>query len=98
MFLRRKYKKQAYEIAAYHWNKVHLDRGNESEDANVERIKDLVARDIESRRFALGGSSPYNSVLASILITLMIKFAMRCLERWIEKRLFSVSSNYDRQD
>lgn len=98
MFLRRKYKKQAYEIAAYHWNKVHLDRGNESEDANQNRVKELVIRDIESRRFALGGSTPYNSVLTSILITLMIKFAMRCLERWIEKRLFSVSSNYDRQD
>ena len=93
--LRRKYKRIAYETVAYNWNKVNREHPDWSDDRKRAFVRSAVEEQIVSQRTVLSGSDGYGSLIASLILTLMIKFAFRLLDRWIQNRLLSVGSKYD---
>jgi hypothetical protein len=93
--LRRKYKRIAYETAAYHWNKVNREHPDWSEDRKRAKVREAVEEQILHQRSSMGMKDGYGSLITSLLISLMIKFAFRLLDKWIQNRLLSVGAKYD---
>jgi len=82
--LSRKKKRQAEKIAKDNFQRAGSFYGRSPSDQ--ERLaKDWTKDDIEALRDGFG--QQYGSVFTTILISLMLKFAMKLIERWIQKKI-----------
>lgn len=84
--LSRKKRAQAEKIAR---DNFEMAGGYFAAGRDLEKRKKLSQKwtreDIEALRDGFG--QQYGSVLTTILISLMLKFAMKLIERWVEKKL-----------
>lgn len=93
MFLKSKDKQTVRSMAASEWNRVNRESMNLS---NQERVN-LARRRTEERirrRFSRSRTG-YSSIISAIFISLLVRFATKLIERWLEKKLFSVGESGD---
>ena len=84
MVLSKKKKEQAEQIAKANFD--HAGTFYRRDADNHKRLaKEWTKQDIEALKDGFG--KQYGSVFTTILISLMLKFAMRLIERWIEKKI-----------
>lgn len=77
-------KKQAEDIA--YRNYLEASKYYRSDkDRRKKLAKEWTKQDIESLRNGFGRQ--YGSVISSILISLMLRFAFKLLEKWLENKL-----------
>lgn len=83
-------KKRARRIAAVKWNMVNRDYLHMPLGERAKLAKRLAEDDILAGRSSVGGGKGFGSVLTTLIIHLMIKIAIRLIEKWLEEKLFSV--------
>lgn len=85
--LSRNKKKQAEDIAWRNFKEASSHyKSNPSEKRRLAR--EWTQQDLDALKHGFGRQ--YGNVIASILISLMLKFAFKMIERWIEKKLDEV--------
>lgn len=77
-------KKQAEDIAYRNYLEASLYYRSDK-DRIKKLAKEWTKQDIESLRNGFGRQ--YGSVISSILISLMLRFAFKLLEKWLENKL-----------
>ena len=93
MFLGSEDKRSARRIAARVWNEINSEDNSRPPQARLDIAKERVRERIRSHRAMRGGKVGFG--WETIIISLMTRIAIRLLEKWIEKRLFSVSEDGD---
>jgi hypothetical protein len=93
-YLRKKYRRSAYEIAAFHWNEVNREHPDWSDQKKRRFARVAIHRDLADAAETINERDGFGSLLTSIIVSLMVKFAFRLLEKWIQNRLASVGSKY----
>ena len=83
-------KRRAKKIAATNWNMVNRDFLYMPLDKRVEHAKKLIEEDILAGRNSIGNKKGFGSVFTTLLLHLIIKIAMKWIDRWLEEKLFSV--------
>jgi hypothetical protein len=89
--LPKRYRRQAERFAARAWNEVNSEDLTASPERRLEIAKDRVRQRISEKYTKRG----FQSVVSMILVPILIKVAIRMLEKWLEKRMFSVSEDGD---
>jgi hypothetical protein len=88
--LSRKKKQLAEEIALRNYKEASkYYRSDRSQRRKLSH--EWTRQDIEALRAGFGRQ--YGSVLTSILISLMLKFAFKLIERWLEEKLDDLIGN-----
>lgn len=88
MFLGSQDKRSARRIAARVWNEINEEDNARSPDERLRIAKERVRERIRDLRAVRGHKVGFG--WESIVIALMTRIAIKLLERWIERRLFSV--------
>jgi len=83
-------KRRAKKIAAAKWNMVNKDFLYMPLDKRAEHAKKLAEEDILAARSSIGNKKGFGSVLTTLLLHLIIKIAMKWIDKWLEEKLFSV--------
>lgn len=89
--LPKRYERQAKRFAAQAWNEVNSEDLSITPERRLEIAKDRVRQKIAEKHTKHG----FQSVVSMILVPILVKIAIRMLERWLEKRIFSVSEDGD---
>jgi hypothetical protein len=93
MFLGSGEKRSARRIAASVWNEINEEdlarTPQERLSIAKERVRERIRDNQAMRRRKVGFG------WEAIIISLMTRLAIRLLEKWLEKRLFSVSEDGD---
>ena len=93
MFLSKRDNQRVRSIAASLRNEVNSENQTLSNDERL-RIAKVRAEDRIRERFKANRAG-FSSVISAIFISLLIRFASKMIERWLEKKLFSVSEGGD---
>lgn len=93
MFLGNGQKRDARRIAANVWNEINSVNLSRTPEERLRVAKVMVRERIKDRRAV----RPHKVGFAweAIIVSLMTRLAFKLLERWLEKRLFSVSEDGD---
>jgi hypothetical protein len=92
MFLSSGQKRTAKSIAKDSWNLVNREHKNKP----LEERKRIAIEQVEEDLFhmrrgrLLGSKKGFGSVLTSIIISLMVRLALKWIERWAEMKLLEV--------
>jgi len=89
--LPKRYERQAKRFAAQAWNEVNSEDLSITPERRLEIAKERVRQRIAAKHTRQG----FQSVISMILVPILVKVAIRMLERWLEKRMFSVSEDGD---
>ena len=89
--LPKRYERQAKRFAAQAWNEVNSEDLSITPERRLEIAKERVRQRIAANYTRQG----FQSVVSMILVPILVKIAIRMLERWLEKRMFSVSEDGD---
>jgi hypothetical protein len=90
MLVSSKDKRRAKKIAASKWNMVNQEYLDMPLSRRVEFAKRLIEEDILASRNSIGNKKGFGSVFTTLLLHLIIKIAMKWIDRWLEEKLFSV--------
>jgi len=93
MFLGRNEKTSAKLIAASVWNEVNVEDNARSPEERLKIAKERVRERIKDQRAMRGKAVGFG--WEALVISLMTRLAIKLLERWLEKRLFSVGEEGD---
>ena len=93
MFLGRGEKTSAKRIAARVWNEINAENNARSPEERLKIAKERVQERIKDHRAMRG--KPVGFGWENLVIALMTRLAIKLLERWLEKRLFSVGEAGD---
>lgn len=93
MFLGNGEKRTARRIAANVWNEINTINLSRTPEERLKVAKVMVRERIRDRRAVRPQKVGFG--WEAIIVSLMTRLAFRLLERWLEKRLFSVSEDGD---
>lgn len=91
MIVSSKDKRRARKIAARKWNMVNKDYLDMPPSRRAVYAKRLAEEEILAGRTSIGRGSGFKSVITTLILHLMIKIAIRLIDKWLEEKLFSVS-------
>ena len=83
-------KKRARRIAAEKWNMVNKEYLDMPKDERAIYAKRLAEEEILAARTSVGRGGGFRSVFTTLILHLMIKIAIKLIDRWLEEKLFSV--------
>lgn len=93
MFLGAGEKQTAKRLAARVWNEINAENNARPPEERLRIAKERVRERIKDHRAMRG--KPVGFGWETLIISLMTRLAIRLLEKWLEKRLFSVGVNGD---
>ncbi len=91
MFLSKRQKSTARQIAAQVWNEVNAENLTLTPGARLDLAKQRTRDRIRDERALQGQKVGFG--WEAIIVSLMTRIALKLLTRWLEKRLFSVSED-----
>jgi len=91
MFLSKRQKSTARQIAAQVWNEVNAENLTLTPGARLDLAKQRTRDRIRDERALKGQKVGFG--WEAIIVSLMTRIALKLLTRWLEKRLFSVSKD-----
>jgi len=91
MFLSKRQKSTARQIAAQVWNEVNAENLTLTPGARLDLAKQRTRDRIRDERALKGQKVGFG--WEAIIVSLMTRIALKLLTRWLEKRLFSVSED-----
>ena len=83
-------KRRARRIAAEKWNMVNKDYLDMPASRRAMYAKRFAEEEIVAGRSAIGKGEGFRSVFTTLILHIMIKIAIKLIDRWLEEKLFSV--------
>lgn len=93
MFLDRRRKEIAEKVASQSWAQVGRDAVGLTPEQQFHAAKSYAEREVTTRRKEIAGRHGFGSVIGSIILSLVLRYAWKLLEQYLKDAIFSEQEN-----